>query len=1140
MKRNRIISLLLLLIMMIQPLTFAEETAETDGVLLASSLDIRCGSGGRLRVGNDGFYYMDKGMEGSFLECTIPFEEKGTYHIYATVQTGPKFGIVQMAVGSEDVGERKNLYMSNAATTEIEFGYAKVDKAGNQRLRFITKSISGDNGGFAFALKSLRIVKESVAISNKGYKLGNIFFSDEEVKFDLEFANMTENELTAEVSFTAVGTEKAVATGTPIELKLKGAETFLHKLVMPVTVMDLYELKIHVNIPGMENFEKIINFSYVEARREELKDDDSDGIFGVCTHFSQKKGDITKNFQLMKNSGVKWIRDEYGWGTVEATKGTYTFPPELDAYVDEALRNGIKPLIILDYGNRNYDGGNAPYTDEGRKGYANYAKAMAEHFKGKVEAFEIWNEWNGGMGNPHRHSAAVYAQMLKVVYPAIKSVDPNIKVVAGSTITVGTDFFTLLFESGGYDYLDAISYHPYCMPTNPDIKNYQGNIEDNISINSNLMRQYGGVKPIWITELGWFGGTDPRSVSPKMQAAFMTRMYILAMAYNAEKVFWYDFQDDGIRAEDSEENYGIIKCWTGREIPWEAKPAYLAYSALTNKMQGATLHKEYRLNHDMRAYHFYRDSDDTEIIAMWNINGTVELNLSGNTSKMQMYDMMGNPIEVSRLSETPVYLVGKKGDFDPADLEATKRIKATAVFGTDYTFNGLRTSYDAVVDKKSDLLCLTLGEETGINSLDFEVDDTYIYGGINPVELSIKYLDAGSGGFYLQYDSPEGKTKTDEIVLGDTSKWKTASITIENARFIDKNGADFSIELTDPKKPVSFSEVILQKRKVEDFSQANAVLSDILIFNNLSVRFGDNAPGWTYVEKGGRVGIYSDNKKESIYLYCDVADELIYDGVNHVKVNITYFDEGEGSFAIAYDSQEAAYKSTDPVYLENTKEWRTATFELTDARFANRASRSDFRIALWTNGMGMSKENVCFGNVSVEKIDDKKKKVVVYHDIIGHWAEDRINQMAKLEIVSGYSDDTFKPNENVTTEEFIKMLISAMGLKTAKAEGKWSEPYINKALDLGIINAGEFSDYTKKITRGEIARMLVRVAGTRQLEEKDRPKFNDTVPADMKEYIDQAYNLRLMSGYEDHTIRVHDLATRAESTVLIEKLLSAM
>ena len=46
----------------------------------------------------------------------------------------------------------------------------------------------------------------------------------------------------------------------------------------------------------------------------------------------------------------------------------------------------------------------------------------------------------------------------------------------------------------------------------------------------------------------------------------------------------------------------------------------------------------------------------------------------------------------------------------------------------------------------------------------------------------------------------------------------------------------------------------------------------------------------------------------------------------------------------------------------------------------------------------------------------------MFKDIAGHWAKEAINRLARLNILNGYTDGTFKPDEPITRAETAAML----------------------------------------------------------------------------------------------------------------------
>ena len=85
-----------------------------------------------------------------------------------------------------------------------------------------------------------------------------------------------------------------------------------------------------------------------------------------------------------------------------------------------------------------------------------------------------------------------------------------------------------------------------------------------------------------------------------------------------------------------------------------------------------------------------------------------------------------------------------------------------------------------------------------------------------------------------------------------------------------------------------------------------------------------------------------------------------------------------------------------------------------------------------------------------------------------HWASGYIMLAKNLGIVGGYPDGTFKPLNNVTHIELVKMLVEAAGLEPASVD--WPLNYALPGIDAGIVLEGVGVDVP--LTRCEMAKMV--------------------------------------------------------------------
>lgn len=128
----------------------------------------------------------------------------------------------------------------------------------------------------------------------------------------------------------------------------------------------------------------------------------------------------------------------------------------------------------------------------------------------------------------------------------------------------------------------------------------------------------------------------------------------------------------------------------------------------------------------------------------------------------------------------------------------------------------------------------------------------------------------------------------------------------------------------------------------------------------------------------------------------------------------------------------------------------------------NNVTRAEFTaMLLRTRGMG------AVGSTSLE---NPPFPDVVTPDV--SWAIGNIRTARELKIINGYDDGTFKPNNNVSYEEAIKMIVCALGYGEMGSEGAfWYTKYLNTAISLGFLE-GAGGAVATPATRATIAKML--------------------------------------------------------------------
>ena len=297
--------------------------------------------------------------------------------------------------------------------------------------------------------------------------------------------------------------------------------------------------------------------------------------YGACIHAGQNKNALQPTRRSLAVAGMTF-RDEVFWHRVEKKKrGLLEYPDnlrDLDELVTSMVELGRRPLLILDYGNEFYDGGELIRSKAGRDAFARYVRFVVRHFLDRVDQFEVWNEWNIGMGSPRRQPgrAEDYVKLLRVAYRAVKSENPTATVIGGAVAGLDDRWIEAFADAGGFEYLDAFSVHPYVYQQPRPIP--ETAMEGLDRLKARIERWAPGRDlPIYITEVGWPVHHGPLGVSEEVAAAYLQRFLLLARTRPwIAGVWWYDLFDDGDDPRNKEHRFGLLTR-DGR-----ARPAYQA------------------------------------------------------------------------------------------------------------------------------------------------------------------------------------------------------------------------------------------------------------------------------------------------------------------------------------------------------------------------------------------------------------------------------------------------------------------------------------------------------------------------------------------------------------------------------------
>jgi len=114
--------------------------------------------------------------------------------------------------------------------------------------------------------------------------------------------------------------------------------------------------------------------------------------FGVHAHLFWT--DRATPLRLARDAGFGWIRQQIHWKDQEGPPGFYAWGAELDALIADVNAYGLKLMISVVRSPHFYGRGGSDGLPENPETLGNFVAALAQRYKGRIHAIQIWNEQN--------------------------------------------------------------------------------------------------------------------------------------------------------------------------------------------------------------------------------------------------------------------------------------------------------------------------------------------------------------------------------------------------------------------------------------------------------------------------------------------------------------------------------------------------------------------------------------------------------------------------------------------------------------------------------------------------------------------------------------------------------------------------
>ncbi|MBN1218017.1 MAG: cellulase family glycosylhydrolase [Anaerolineae bacterium] len=303
--------------------------------------------------------------------------------------------------------------------------------------------------------------------------------------------------------------------------------------------------------------------------------------YGVNT-FLQTEVEPAKReeaMRLISEAGIKWIRQEFTWEDIEIHgKGDFedrrhepyqSAWAKYDHIVNLADKYDLKIMARLS----NPPAWTRALTDtvgtfappDHLSDYGDFVEAVVTRYRGRIPAYQIWNEPNiYPEWGEYPISAEEYTQLLKEGYTRVKAVDADAIVVMGAlAATIELDrvrrydangwptspgglsdvlFLQQMYDAGATPYFDVLAMQGYGLWSGPTDRRMQPrvlNFSRPLYIREVMVRNGDAHKPIWLSELGW-NAVPPESNIPPVygQVSLEQQARYAALAYQRMQKEW--------------------------------------------------------------------------------------------------------------------------------------------------------------------------------------------------------------------------------------------------------------------------------------------------------------------------------------------------------------------------------------------------------------------------------------------------------------------------------------------------------------------------------------------------------------------------------------------------------------------------
>lgn len=267
-------------------------------------------------------------------------------------------------------------------------------------------------------------------------------------------------------------------------------------------------------------------------------------------------------------------------------------------------------------------------------------------------------------------------------------------------------------------------------------------------------------------------------------------------------------------------------------------------------------------------------------------------------------------------------------------------------------------------------------------------------------------------------------------------------------------------------------------------------------------------------------------------------------GKNGAKVTISSSNVSSLSDTGVVTPGSSAVTLTLTITAEKGAERSSGTLSVTVGKQSVTQAPTDggFKISYGTNSVSQVKIDSALTETG--KQEESSSFMGVPRD---HWAYTYIREMVEKGIMNGTENGEAEPEREITREEFIKMLVIAMGAQPSNAlcgftdadENAWYAPYLAAAKRLGILQG--YADGSvgigQKISRQDMATMIYRATSLAAAGGSELFADDESISDYAQEAVYTLKEAGIINGNEAFEFAPGSFATRAETAAMFYRAL---